>query len=207
MKINAAVARVSECDELSKPSEEAIKSDIGSAPVNDDLSVDLSELDFSSDVNSAQTCGPIRVMFWATNNDDVLIENQETTTIQVNVKCQSFESVKDVKLDVIYGTEEIPVIEPGDKNPFGETSQVNVDIGDCYMPKTVACLYCGFDFDSGRVGLDEETWGAISTIEVDKNKNTIEICYIFAIISYSAHYVMYIYISGPSVSSRAMVRR
>ena len=177
MKINAAVARVSECDELSKLSEEAIKSDIGSAPVNDDLSVDLSELDFPSDVNSAQTCGQIRVMFWATNNDGVLIEDQETTSIQVNVKCQSLESVKDVKLDVIYGTEEIPVIEPGDKNPFGETSQVKVDIGDCYMPKTVACLYCGFDFDSGRVGLDDETWDAISTIEVDKNNNTIKICY------------------------------
>ena len=166
MKINAAVARVSECDELSKPSEEAIKSDIGSAPVNDDLSVDLSELDFPSDVNSAQTCGPIRVMFWATNNDGDLIEGQETTSIQVNIKCNSLESVKDVKLGVIYGTEEIPVIEPGDKNPFGEKSQVKVDTGDCYMPKIVACLYCGFEFDSGKVGLDDDTWDAISTIQV-----------------------------------------
>ena len=175
MKIIAAVTRVSECDEVSKLSEEAIKSDIGSAPVNDDLSVDLSDLDFPSDVSSAKTCGPIRVMFWATNNDGDLIEGQETTSIQVNIKCNSLESVKDVKLDVIYGTEEIPVIEPGDKNPFGEISQVTVDTGDCYMPKTVACLYCGFDFDNGTVGLDNDTWDAISTIQVYKLNSIIEI--------------------------------
>ena len=73
--------------------------------------------------------------------------------------------MRDVKLDVKYGSSEAPVVQVGDENPFGTDSEINVDVGSCYLPKTMACMYCGFE--DGNVGLDEDMWDAISTIEVN----------------------------------------
>ena len=97
--------------------------------------------------------------------DGNMIDGQTTASIQVSVDCSSFE-MRDVKLAVKYGSSEAPVVQVGDKNPFGDGTEITVDSGSCYMPKTMACMYCGFEMDTGDVGLDEDTWAAISTIEV-----------------------------------------
>ena len=143
-----------------------------SAPVNTDLTSDVSNLEFPTEVTTGQLCGPIRVVFRVLDNNGVMILGQKTTSIEVNVDCSlvsnssRFVGNGDVKLDVTYGSSDIPVVEVGDRNPFGATTQVKVDFGNCYWPKTAACLYCGFDEETGGVGLDDETWNAISTIEV-----------------------------------------
>ena len=102
-----------------------------------------------------------------------IVDGQTTTSIQVEVDCSSFE-MGDVKLDVQFdegsGSGEAPVVQVGDENPFGDGTSIEVEFGSCYLPKTMACMYCGFDMEKGydeMVGLDDEMWEAISTIEVN----------------------------------------
>ena len=168
MKVKAFLSLVTECDEptsvdISSPFLAEFTSD---AVVGDDLTSDVSNLEFPDDVINGKICGPIRVIFLVTNDGENL-QGQTSSSMQVNVTCnQSLDTVGDVKLEVTYGSSDIPVIQVGDKNPFGENTEIAVDTGSCYMPKVMACLYCGFEFDNGTVGLDDDTWNTISTVEV-----------------------------------------
>ena len=177
--MTGSVSKITECDEptniydlesTNQPISLAMQP--ASAAVNTDLTSDVSNLEFPTEVTTGQLCGPIRVVFRVLDNNGVMILGQKTTSIEVNVDCSlvsnssRFVGNGDVKLDVTYGSSDIPVVEVGDRNPFGATTQVKVDFGNCYWPKTAACLYCGFDEETGGVGLDDETWNAISTIEV-----------------------------------------
>ena len=95
-----------------------------------------------------------------------MVEGQTTTSILVEVDCSTVE-IQDVKLDVQYGNGDIPTVQVGDRNPFGDETEIEVDVGSCYMPKTLACMYCGFDMEKEKmVGLDDDMWEAISTVEV-----------------------------------------
>ena len=91
--------------------------------------------------------------------------------MQINVECHSNENQGDIKITTSYTSTEIPVVEVGDENPFGQGSQVTVDYGRCLWPKAMACLYCGFD--EGRVGVDDETWDTWQTIEVNISESSL----------------------------------
>ena len=87
-----------------------------------------------------------------------------TKSLQINVTCLSNDNLEDTSLNAVYGSEDIPEVEVGDENPFGVESEVIVNYGSCHSPKTMACMYCGFD--DGMVGVDEDSWNMWQTIEV-----------------------------------------
>ena len=72
--------------------------------------------------------------------------------------------MEDVRLNVTYTSTNITTVEVGQSNPFPDGSEVIIEYGGCHVPKTMSCLYCGFD--DGQVGVDEETWNTWQTIEV-----------------------------------------
>ena len=142
----------------------------GRGPISSDLTADVKDLSISS----LQTlCSwkyiskQVRIVFMMLDDNGKMVEGQTTTSILVEVDCSSVE-IRDVKLDVQYGNDDVPIVQVGDRNPFGEGTEIEVDVGSCYMPKTLACMYCGFDMEKElMVGLDDEMWEAISTVEVN----------------------------------------
>ena len=107
-------------------------------------------------------CGDVRVVFVLTDTQQSNI--YDTTSLKINVACPSSTDIGDPSLNVTYGYNNIPTVQVGDRNPFGSDSEVMVDYGKCAMPKTMACLYCGFDDD--KVGVDDATWALWQTKEV-----------------------------------------
>ena len=178
------MSSVSECDE---PTEldtlpeylQQLTTDTDSfVIINDNLTSDLSNFVFPSDVSQGKICGNIRVILAlkATSSREPNIH--ATKSMQINVKCHSNENQGDVRITTSYTSTEIPVVEVGDENPFGQGSQVTVDYGNCHAPKAMACLYCGFD--EGRVGVDDETWDTWQTVEVHLSESPL-----LLILSYS----------------------
>ena len=164
------MSKVTECDEPDKlngtgdmPSfMEKIREDLG---INEDLTVDVADLKFPNSVAQGVTCGNVQVVFVLTGESKSMI--YDTKSRQVNIDCQKLANIGDVKIDVTYGSYDvrsIPTVEVGDRNPFGITSTVKVSFGNCGIPKTLACLYCGFN-DNGA-GVDTETWSQWQTQEV-----------------------------------------
>ena len=139
--------------------------------INDNLTSDLSNFMFPPDVSEGKICGNIRVILAlkATSSGETNIHG--TKSMQINVNCHSNENQGDVKITTSYTSSDIPVVEVGDENPFGQGSQVTVDYGNCHSPKAMACLYCGFD--DGSVGVDDETWDTWQTIEVNISESSL----------------------------------
>ena len=164
------MSSISECDEPTEldPIPEYLQqltTDTGSfVIINDNLTSDLSNFMFPSDVSEGKICGNIRVILALKATSSRESNIHATTSMQINVKCHSNENQGDIKITTSYTSTEIPVVEVGDENPFGQGSQVIVDYGSCRWPKAMACLYCGFD--EGRVGVDDETWDTWQTVEV-----------------------------------------
>ena len=164
------MSSISECDE---PTEldtlpeylHQLTTDTGGfVIINDNLTADLSNFVFPPDVSEGKICGNVRVVLALKSTSSGITNIHGTKSLQINVKCHSNENQGDIKITASYSSTEIPVVEVGDENPFGQGSQVTVDYGNCYSPKAMACLYCGFD--EGRVGVDDETWDTWQTIEV-----------------------------------------
>ena len=178
LKLQAYMSKVTECDALGDLNtipdymeEMPIKS--GYATINNDLTSDVSDFEFPSEVAENQVYGNVRIIFVVV--DDSGNQVYGTKSLQVKIESHSNASMGDVKLNVTYGSEqvngttsEVPLVEVGDLNPFGIGSNVTIDYGSCYSPKTIACLYCGFD--DGDVGVDEDTWNTWQSVQVfEKN--------------------------------------
>ena len=162
------MSKVTECDEPEKLNDtgdmpafmETIKEDVD---INEDLTVDVADVNFPNSVAQGMACGNIQVIFVLTGESKSMI--YDTKSRQVNVDCQTTANIGDVKLEATYGSPSIiPTVEVGDRNPFGVGSTVKVSFGNCGIPKTLACLYCGFDHNG--VGVDNETWSQWQTPEV-----------------------------------------
>jgi len=146
-EVGARVYSVTECDdpisndeigEFSLPFDQK-------GTISDDLTADVSDLSLSSlqELCSWQFISKqVRIVFMMLDADGNMVEGQTTASMQVGVDCSSFE-IRDVKLAVKYGSSEAPIVQVGDKNPFGDGTEITVDSGSCYMPKTMACMYCG----------------------------------------------------------------
>ena len=166
--ISASILSVTECDDPTNNNASGAFSFPleGRGTISNDLTADVKDLglqSLSSLCSWKFISNKVRIVFMMLDENGKIVEGQTTTSIQADIDCASFE-VRDVKLDVKYGSSEAPVVQVGDENPFGTDSEINVDVGSCYLPKTMACMYCGFE--DGAVGLDEDMWDAISTIEV-----------------------------------------
>ena len=179
-EVSASIFSVTECDDptSNNASGEFAFPLEGRGPISSDLTANVKDLS----VSSLQTlCSwnyiskQVRIVFMMLDESGKMVEGQTTTSILVEVDCSSFE-IRDVKLDVEYGanselTDNLKVVQVGDRNPFGDDTEIEVDVGSCYMPKTLACMYCGFDMEKEMmVGLDDEMWEAISTVEVHFKK-------------------------------------
>ena len=171
------MSSISECDEPTEldPIPEYLQqltTDTGSfVIINENLTSDLSNFMFPSDVSEGKICGNIRVILALKATSSRESNIHATKSMQINVKCHSNENQGDIKITTSYTSTEIPVVEVGDENPFGQGSQVTVDYGSCHWPKAMSCLYCGFD--EGRVGVDDETWDTWQTIEVNISESSL----------------------------------
>ena len=168
------MSKVSECDEPTDISSsipaymEKMEIPSGHATISDNLTSDVSEFEFPSDVTEGKVCGIVRVIFVLKDDSGSEEILYGTKSVQLNITCPSNENMEDVRLLVNYSSTDIPTVEVGDRNPFGAGSEVIVDFGGCLMPKTFGCLYCGFD--EGQVGVDDETWDTWQTVEVHTKK-------------------------------------
>ena len=139
----------------------------GYATIANDLKSDVSDFELPLDVSEGKTCGNVRIVFVLKDDSGSETITYGTKSVQIHIACVSNTNMGDVKLTTTYASSEIPVVEVGDSNPFGAGSEVSVEYGDCHAPKTIACMYCGFE--DGNVGGDDETWNMWDTIEVSVN--------------------------------------
>ena len=126
--------------------------------IGTDLTLDVTDLPFRSISN---TCGKVQIVFVLTNAD--LSRIYDTRSRSVQIDCKKSEDLGDVKIE-IEGSTSIPMVNVGDRNPFGVNARAKVSLGNCIAPQTMACLYCGFD--GNMVGVDNETWYQWLTQEV-----------------------------------------
>ena len=169
LRVKAALSKVTECDFPEMPENNGEVPPFmvmlqGDAGITNELTADVSKLVLPDAVDKGDICGPLKIVFalWNNSNSQAgkFVQSQKTASIPVHIECEA----GDVKLEATYGSSDVPSIEVGAKNPFGAGSSVKVDYGSCYMPKTMACLYCGFD--DGKVGIEDSTWNAWTTIQV-----------------------------------------
>ena len=170
-EVGASIFSVTECDDptSSNASGEFAFPLEGRGLISSDLTADVKDLSISSFQTLCSwkyISKQVRIVFMMLDDNGKMVEGQTTTSILVEVDCSTVE-IRDVKLDVQYGNGDIPTVQVGDRNPFGDETEIEVDVGSCYMPKTLACMYCGFDMEKEKmVGLDDDMWEAISTVEV-----------------------------------------
>ena len=170
-EVSASIFSVTECDDptSSNASGEFAFPLEGRGLISSDLTADVKDLSISSFQTLCSwkyISKQVRIVFMMLDDNGKMVEGQTTTSILVEDDCSTVE-IRDVKLDVQYGNGDIPTVQVGDRNPFGDETEIEVDVGSCYMPKTLACMYCGFDMEKEKmVGLDDDMWEAISTVEV-----------------------------------------
>ena len=158
------MSKVGECDEPDNLAELPTFMEImqTGVTIKADLTADLTAIAFPTGVADGTTCGNVRILFVLTDSQKSTI--YDTTSLQIIVACPSSRDVGYVNLSVTYGYSNIPTVQVGDRNPFGSDSAVRVDYVNCARPKSMACLYCGFDDD--KVGVDDNTWARWQTKEV-----------------------------------------
>ena len=168
--MEAYVSKVSECDIVQDDSTsvpdfmQQMVAPSGDPNIRSNLTSDVSELEFPSDIAEGRMCGNLRIIFIVKEDARNSQKVYGTKSLQINVTCLSNDNLEDTSLNAVYGSEDIPEVEVGDENPFGVESEVIVNYGSCHSPKTMACMYCGFD--DGMVGVDEDSWNMWQTIEV-----------------------------------------
>ena len=140
-------------------------SPLGDVMIGSNLTSDVSNLEFPSDYAEQKRCGNIRIIFVIKEIVGSSERIHGTKSIQINITCPSNDNLDDTSIHAIYESEEIPDVEVGDINPFGPGSHVIMNYGNCYSPKTMACMYCGFE--DGIVGVDDDSWNLWQTIEVN----------------------------------------
>ena len=139
----------------------------GDVMIGTNLTSDISDLEFPSDYLEQKKCGNIRIIFVIKEIAGSSGRIHGTKSIQINITCPSNDNLEDTSIQAIYESEEIPDVEVGDTNPFGLGSNVIMNYGSCHSPKTMACMYCGFE--DGIVGVDDDSWNLWQTIEVKYN--------------------------------------
>ena len=139
----------------------------GDVMIGNNLTSDLSNLEFPSAYAEQKRCGNVRIIFMIKEIARSSERIHGTKSIQINITCPSTDNLDDTSIQAIYESEEIPDVEVGDTNPFGLGSNVIMNYGSCHSPKTMACMYCGFE--DGIVGVDDDSWNLWQTIEVKYN--------------------------------------
>ena len=164
LRLHAYSSKVSQCDEPQKvygigDQPEFMETIQENITIGGDLTLDVTDLPFPS-----TSCGNIQIVFVLTNSAQSQIYDTRSRSVQID--CQKMGNIGDVKIDVINGSPStnIPIVQVGDRNPFGINATVKVSLGSCVAPQTMACLYCGFN--DNVVGVDNETWNQWQTQEV-----------------------------------------
>ena len=171
LKVEAYLAKVSECDDnhddvtLLPQLMEQMTNPSGDTTISSNLTADISEIEFPSDVAEGKICGNVRIIFMIKGNTRNSPRIYGTKSVQINITCPSNDNLDDTSIQAIYGSEEIPDVNVGDTNPFGNETDIIVSYGSCKSPKTMACMYCGFE--DGLVGVDDDSWNLWQTIEVN----------------------------------------
>ena len=170
MKVEAYISQVSECDDVQEDETslpefmQQMTAPSGDPSIGNNLTSDVSELEFPSHVAEGRTCGNVRIIFVVKDNTRNSPKIHGRKSIQINITCASNANLQDTSIQAIYGSDDIPNVEVGDTNPFGAESSVMVNYGSCHSPKSFACMYCGFE--DGQVGVDDDSWNMWQTIEV-----------------------------------------
>ena len=129
---------------------EIIQEDIA---VNDDLTIDMSDVDFPDKVSS---CGNHKIVFVLASSIDKQVFDRRSHPVKIDCG----KNVADIKIELGNAAQgevlNIPNVKVGDQNPFGYETSVKLSSGTCLNAQTMACLYCGFDGNS--VGVDNQTW-------------------------------------------------
>ena len=165
--VHAYLSKIPECNEPEKvydavetpPFMHMIQANI---PVNEDLTIDVSDIQFS---NNATSCGSNQIVFVLASSIDSHIYDRRSHQIQVNCN----EGNKgDVRIYLSNAAQAYSAhgsnLQIGNPNPFGVDTSVRFSSGTCTNPQTMACLYCGFD--GQKIGVDNETWYQWKSVEV-----------------------------------------
>ena len=197
LRVHVYISKIPECNEPEKVYNESNNDDFPSFmgvmltndPVKDDLTVDVTDLVIS---NAFKFCGSNKIVYVLASSDGKQL--YDSTSQSVRIDCQERGMGGDVKIELgndIQGELlNIPNVQIGDRNPFGDETSVKISSASCLDLKPMACLYCGFD--GNRVGVDNQTWYQWQTMEVMIPYASISLKYSYISMRYSFSIMFYL---------------